>query len=131
MEKTFEGLKGFIVREQFINSSHKELAVYLRERAPETLEEREKIADHYLEAHKKNVFSPARNKLPTVRESSEMSGFCKQPGRLIVSRVEGKQSDVDSDVFVSHNKAKKVKKLKIVKLKGQNQTCSDVCHHQG
>ena len=31
----------------------------------------------------------------------------------------------------SHNKAKKLKRLKIVKLKGQNQTFSAVSHHQG
>ena len=38
-EKTFEGLKDLIVKEQFINSCPKELAIHLREQAPETLEE--------------------------------------------------------------------------------------------
>ena len=65
MEKTFEGLKNLIVKEQFINSCPKELAIHLRERSPETLEEIAKIADQYLEAHGKHVFSPARNKPPT------------------------------------------------------------------
>jgi len=67
-KKTFEGLKDLIVKEQFINSCPKELAVHLRERAPETLEEMAKIADQYLEAHGKHVFSPARNKPPTLPE---------------------------------------------------------------
>ena len=71
-EKTFEGLKDLVVKEQFINSCPKELAVHLRERAPETLEEMAKIADQYLEAHGKHVFSPARNKPPTLPEKEEM-----------------------------------------------------------
>ena len=70
-EKTFEGLKDLIVKEQFINSCPKELAVHLRERAPETLEEIAKIADQYLEAHGKHVFSPARNKQPTPPEKED------------------------------------------------------------
>jgi len=43
-EKTFEGLKDLIVNEQFISSCPKELAVHLRERAPENFEEMAKIA---------------------------------------------------------------------------------------
>ena len=70
-EKTFEGLKDLIVKEQFINSCPKELAVHLRERAPETLEEIAKIADQYLEAHGKHVFSPARSKPPTPPEKDD------------------------------------------------------------
>ena len=50
------------VKEQFISSCPKELTVHLHERAPETLA---KIADQYLEAHGKYVFSPGRNKAPT------------------------------------------------------------------
>jgi len=44
-EQTFRGLKDLIVKEQFINSCPKELAVHLRERAPETMEEIAKLAD--------------------------------------------------------------------------------------
>ena len=61
-----------IVKEQFINSCPKELAVHLRERAPDTLEEMAKIADQYLEAHGKHVFSPAWNKLPTLPEKEDI-----------------------------------------------------------
>ena len=38
-EQIFQGIKDLIVKEQFISSCLKELAVHLRERAPETLEE--------------------------------------------------------------------------------------------
>ena len=70
-EKTFEGLKDFIVKEQFINSCPKELTVHLPERAPKTLEEMAKIADQYLDAHRKHVLSSTRNKQPTLPEKED------------------------------------------------------------
>ena len=57
---SFEGLKDLIVKEQlFIDSCPKELAIHLRERAPETVVQLAKIADQYLEANGKHLFSPA------------------------------------------------------------------------
>ena len=44
-EQSFKGVKDLIVKEQFINSCPKELAVHLRERASETIDEMAKIAD--------------------------------------------------------------------------------------
>ena len=41
------------------------MAIHLRQRAPETLAKIVKIADQYLEAHGKHLFSPASRK-PTV-----------------------------------------------------------------
>ena len=55
---SFEGLKDLIVKEQFIDYCPKELAIHLRERATETLVQTAKIADQYLEAHGKHLFSP-------------------------------------------------------------------------
>ena len=63
-ERTFQGIKDLIVKEQFISFCPKELAVHLPERAPETLEEIAKIADQYLEAHGKQLFSPAQIEPP-------------------------------------------------------------------
>ena len=54
------------MKEQFIDSCPKDLAIHLRERAPETLAKIAKIADQYLEAHGKHLFSPASRK-PTVQ----------------------------------------------------------------
>ena len=64
--RTFDGLKDLIVKEQFIDSCPKDLAIHLRERAPETLAKIAKIADQYLEAHGKHLFSSAGRK-PTVQ----------------------------------------------------------------
>ena len=54
------------MKEQFIDSCPKDLAINLQERAPETLAKIAKIADQYLEAHGKHLFSPASRK-PTVQ----------------------------------------------------------------
>ena len=64
--QTFDGLKDLIVKEQFLDSCPKDLAIHLCERAPETLAKIAKIADQYLEAHGKHLFSPASRK-PTVQ----------------------------------------------------------------
>ncbi|XP_068673121.1 uncharacterized protein [Montipora foliosa] len=69
-ERSFEGLKDLIVEEQFIDSCPKELAIHLRERAPETLDQIAKIADQYLEAHGKHLFSSATKK-PLVQSKVE------------------------------------------------------------
>ena len=68
--RTFDGLKDLIVKEQFIDSCPKDLAIHLRERAPETLAKIAKIGDQYLEAHGKHLFSSASRK-PTVQPERE------------------------------------------------------------
>ena len=72
-ERTFDGLKDLIVKEQFIDSCPKDLAIHLRERAPETLAQIAKIADQYLEAHGKHLFSPVSRKpvVPPEREEAK------------------------------------------------------------
>ena len=50
------------MKEQFIDSCPKDLAIHLQERAPETLAKIAKIVDQYLEAHGKYLFSPASRK---------------------------------------------------------------------
>ena len=69
-ERSFEGLKDLFVKEQFIDSCPKELAINLRERTPETLVQIAKIADEYLEAHGKHLFSSASKK-PQVQPKVE------------------------------------------------------------
>ena len=69
-ERFFEGLKDLIVEEKFIDSCPKELAIHLRERAPETLDQIVKIADQYLEAHGKHLFSSATKK-PLAQPKAE------------------------------------------------------------
>ena len=44
-EQTFDGLRDLIVKEQFIDSCPKDLAIHLREKAPKTLAKLAKISD--------------------------------------------------------------------------------------
>ena len=69
-ERTFDGLKDLIVKEQYIDSCPIDLAIHLRERALETLAKIAKIADQYLEAHGKHLFSPVSRK-PTVQPEKD------------------------------------------------------------
>ena len=59
------------MKEQFIDSCPKDLAIHLRERAPETLAKIAKIADQYLEAHGKHLFSPVSRKLAEQPDKDE------------------------------------------------------------
>ncbi|CAH3022482.1 unnamed protein product [Porites evermanni] len=75
-ERSFEGLKDLIVKEQFIDSCPKELAIHLRERAPETLVQIAEIADQYIcsalraRSHK---YSPRRRKQRLHRVTQQPS----------------------------------------------------------
>ena len=69
--RSFEGLKDLIVKEQFIDSCPKELAIYLRERSPETLVQIAKIADPCLEEHGKHLFSSASKNSPVQPKAEE------------------------------------------------------------
>ena len=51
--------------------SFEELAIHLGERAPESLVQIAKIADQYLEAHGKHLFSPASRKTVAVPQKDE------------------------------------------------------------
>ena len=79
-ERSFEGLKDLIAKEQFIDSCPKELAIHLRERSPETLVQVAKIADQYLEAQGKHLFSSPSKKLqvqPKVDETKNQQNDSK------------------------------------------------------
>ena len=80
--RTFDGLKDLIVREQFIDSCPKDLAIHLRERAPETLEQFAKIADQYLEAHGKHLFSSMSGEPVVLPEGDEVENAQINPTAL-------------------------------------------------
>ncbi|CAH3182524.1 unnamed protein product [Porites lobata] len=81
-----ESLKDLFVREQFIDSCPKELAIHLRERAPETLVQIAKIADQYLEAHGKHLFSSASKK-PQVQPKVEEAKTAQSDTTALASSV--------------------------------------------
>lgn len=93
-EENFKGLKELIVKEQFINSCFKELAVHLREGALETLKEIVKIADQYLEAHGKHVFCPVHSKPPVQHEKEENKEFVSNSTLLHSHKCNGRQHTI-------------------------------------
>ena len=58
------------------------MAIHLRERAPETLAKIAKIADQYLEAHGKHLFSPASRKPIVLPERDEAKNMQINPPAL-------------------------------------------------
>ncbi|XP_033733588.1 uncharacterized protein LOC117322759 [Pecten maximus] len=50
-DHTFETLRDLLLQEQFVNASHKNLALFLKERNQKDSTEMAKLADQYLEAH--------------------------------------------------------------------------------
>ena len=82
-EKTYEGLQNLFVKEQFYKACFKELAVYLREKAPEELDEMYKLADQYLVAHNKKLESGNINRGEHEnKEDQVLCYICKQPGHI-------------------------------------------------
>ena len=75
------------MKEQFIDSCPKDLAIHLRERAPETLAKIAKIADQYLEAHGKHLFSPASRKPTVLPERDEAKNMPINPPLCIALSV--------------------------------------------
>lgn len=89
-EKTYDGLKTLIVKEQYINICSKELATFLRERKPKDLRELGVLAEQYLEAHSSQSFTKAerrRFRSPTKRKPSEgdqrRCHRCGSPSHLV------------------------------------------------
>ena len=50
-KKTYEGICELIVKEQYLNTCSKELAIFLKERKDLTVADLAKVAEHYLDAH--------------------------------------------------------------------------------
>ena len=70
------------MKEQFIDSCPKDLAIHLHERAPETLAKIAKIADQYLEGHGKHLFSPASRKPTVLPERDEAKNMQINPAAV-------------------------------------------------
>ncbi|KAI8496819.1 hypothetical protein Bbelb_254740 [Branchiostoma belcheri] len=53
--KSYEGLRDLFVKEQFLKACPRDLAVRLREQGPSSLDELSGMAQHYLEAHEREL----------------------------------------------------------------------------
>ena len=68
-DKSFNGLKDLLLREQFINASQRDLALFFKERKPGNISEMAELAEQYLEAHG-NLFM-TQDKLATQEKKSD------------------------------------------------------------
>ncbi|XP_071964120.1 uncharacterized protein [Antedon mediterranea] len=98
-EKTFQGLKDLLLREQFTDGCGKDLALFLRERQPKTIQAMAEIAEQYLEARgglfgkpiefkQKEPNSPqlSSNNVPSTSSAQSPSSF-RSPTCFICHRV--------------------------------------------
>ena len=93
-EKSYEGVVQLFVREQFTNSCPKELSVYLKERAPVTLEETTRLASQYLTAHGRQLYQPSRSSrdntsTPRAAELSSQSSALTNTARCFACKQTG------------------------------------------
>ena len=68
-DKTFKGVSELMVKEQFTNSCSKGVSVFLKERSTKDLEELAKLAEQYLNAHGKKMFTKA----PVIKQDVKTS----------------------------------------------------------
>ncbi|XP_069139203.1 LOW QUALITY PROTEIN: uncharacterized protein [Argopecten irradians] len=71
-QKTYDGLKDLMVRDQFLHCCGKDLALFLKERVPKTMEEMARFADQFAEARgtKTNVMMARSVKYVDKQHSS-------------------------------------------------------------
>ncbi|XP_053378778.1 uncharacterized protein LOC128548205 [Mercenaria mercenaria] len=121
IEKTYESLCDLMIREQFIEGCSAELAVFLKERTPKSMDEITRLAEQYIEAHKgtpsilsKSV-APQRKHNSTSHEQSsrkteEKNGLrktcfiCNKAGHLARDCRQNSRSNTPKSCFIC-NKA--------------------------
>lgn len=80
-ESTFEGLRDLIIKERYINSCPKDVAIHIRERCPESLEEIIKMSETYLIAHNKQLATDTSMKdQSTVKKDEIKCSKCNKVG---------------------------------------------------
>ena len=81
VQKTFEGIMQLILTEQFIAACNEELATFLKERTCKDLKELANTADHYLQAHGKQLRECSRKKSASKKSQGQQQkiycAYCK------------------------------------------------------
>ncbi|XP_071791644.1 uncharacterized protein [Asterias amurensis] len=78
--KTYDGLSDLLLREQIVSICGKDLSMYLNERKPETVNDMTKLADRYVEAHRrleteKPVRKAINDKLIGIQGAEQNAGL--------------------------------------------------------
>ncbi|XP_021371318.1 uncharacterized protein LOC110461908 [Mizuhopecten yessoensis] len=108
-EKTFEGLKDLMIRDQFIRACGNDLTLFLKERIPKSIGEMSKLAYQYAEA-RGDAFSLARPRYGGHKSSS--SGG--QPQGHSMSTETNKKNQANCVSSKGEKKGKKAETTKVV-----------------
>ena len=79
-ERSYEGLRDLIIKEQVINTLPRELGIYIQERTPKDLKELAQIVEKYLKAH--GTVLSAKNSKNGVNDAKCF--ICQNPGHKAV-----------------------------------------------
>ena len=85
IEKTYEGLKTLIVQEQYLSVCPKELALFLKERTPESIKDLGTLAEKYVEAHATQVVpgtDPKQNRIRSLLPEPRRCHNCGSTSHL-------------------------------------------------
>ncbi|CAH1242223.1 GIN1 [Branchiostoma lanceolatum] len=84
--KSYEDLRDMFVREQFMETCSRDLAVHLKERAPKDLKEMAQMAENFLSAHKRELSTradSAARENPQYLPTSRRCFTCDSPDHLV------------------------------------------------
>lgn len=119
-EQTYEGLKAFMVQEQYFSVASKDLALYLKERTPLTITEMGILAEKYLEAHSTKIISgidPRAYKIRCLQQeprrchtcgsTSHLQKFCPRnanvtPSRTATSEPQARQRPINQSAITCY-----------------------------
>jgi len=74
--KSYEGLKALMVKEQYLSTCPREMAIHLKERKLETLTELGDVAENYAEAHATDIVFGLDPKVPKIRSAQSSPRRC-------------------------------------------------------
>ncbi|XP_067659772.1 uncharacterized protein [Haliotis asinina] len=104
-EKTFEGVKDLLLREQILNSTGRDLSIFLRERKPKTAMEMAKLAEQFVEARGTGC-SKFQNPLYSKSNKYVHPDRSKEKGYEDSRKVKNTDDKRESNKFVPINQRK-------------------------
>ena len=94
IEKDFSGLKDLLLREQFINGSNADLALFLKERHPLTMDNMADLAEKYVEA-RGGVFGQDRQIFSSFQRTDKVREHPQRSNTNVVNKPIGHDRPLD------------------------------------
>jgi hypothetical protein len=119
VEDTFEALCDLLIREQYLTSCSPDLSMFLRERAPKSMEEVIRLAEQYTEAHGDSIYHSNMSADLQLRQNEELA--------IHTSRTPTKEAEErkkDKTCFICNRKGHIAKECRTLK---SERTVSAAC----